>query len=566
MNVPTLLVGLGGTGSKIVQKVYDRATEAQKKSLGFVIFDTDVNELSQIEENTPQIRTVQTSTRLTVGEYLEIDKDSRDSWFPVNDILNSKALTDGAGQVRAISRLALHTAVQQGKMAPLDDAMEELYKLDGARMQGNPRVIVAGTLCGGTGSGLVLPVSMYIRNYMATRLQQASVNIRGFFLLPDVMDRVIDSESERNNLRCNAYAAVRELDAFLMKADGGLDKSYDLKMLLPRAGSTEKDDYTCRPLDYCFLFDEQNLDGKMLDSYKDYLDQAVNCIYCMAVAPTSRRSSSSEDNVIREIIYAKGRNRYAGAGSSMLIYPTKDIKRYLSLRWTKETVTDAWLKVDKDFEEERLRSKERQRQGLFTPEVDRGSNYINAIATKKDTKDDPFAAAIHAMCVQFDDRGLVEKEKNWKKYLAAINKFMDDEIEKQCGRDPIDTLKAALEQSSENNKKMMDPSKNNKEAGKGGQDDGQDGGDLVGNYENWYQNLRSYQKATSKITAAIVENMGFTLFRDRSDFSMSKETIRLEYWMHPKGNLGNFIHPNAVRYFLYNVLADLDKQGISFHR
>lgn len=151
MNAPTLLVGLGGTGSDIVQKVFERATPRQRENIGFVIFDTDVNELRVIEEKTPQIRTVQTSTRLTVGEYLDVDTYSRDNWFPVNRILNGKALTEGAGQVRAVSRLALNTAIQQGKMAPLNEAIEELYKLKGQKTVQAPRVILAGSLCGEMG-------------------------------------------------------------------------------------------------------------------------------------------------------------------------------------------------------------------------------------------------------------------------------------------------------------------------------------------------------------------------------------------------------------------------------
>ena len=40
MNAPTLLVGLGGTGSEIVQKVFERATPRQRENIGFVIFDS----------------------------------------------------------------------------------------------------------------------------------------------------------------------------------------------------------------------------------------------------------------------------------------------------------------------------------------------------------------------------------------------------------------------------------------------------------------------------------------------------------------------------------------------
>ena len=104
MIAPTLLVGLGGTGSKIVSRVSKMVTEEQRKHIGFAVFDTDINELREIREANPYIKTIQTSTKLTVGEYLNIDTHARDTWFPVNGILNSKSLTEGAGQVRAISQ------------------------------------------------------------------------------------------------------------------------------------------------------------------------------------------------------------------------------------------------------------------------------------------------------------------------------------------------------------------------------------------------------------------------------------------------------------------------------
>ena len=45
MIAPTLLVGLGGTGSKIVCRVSQMVTEEQRKRIGFAVFDTDINEL-----------------------------------------------------------------------------------------------------------------------------------------------------------------------------------------------------------------------------------------------------------------------------------------------------------------------------------------------------------------------------------------------------------------------------------------------------------------------------------------------------------------------------------------
>lgn len=533
MNAPTLLVGLGGTGSDIVQKVFERATPRQRENIGFVIFDTDVNELRVIEEKTPQIRTVQTSTRLTVGEYLDVDTYSRDNWFPVNRILNGKALTEGAGQVRAVSRLALNTAIQQGKMAPLNEAIEELYKLKGQKTVQAPRVILAGSLCGGTGSGLILPVALYIRNFMSTKLQQGSAIIRGFFLLPEVFDGVIKTQSERNNLRSNAYAAVREIDAFMMKDDGSLPAKYDLHFMAPRAGSKDQDEYTGRPMDFCFLFDAQNLNGMKLNSFAEYKEHAANCIYGMAIAPTSKRSNSSEDNVIREIVFAGGRNRFAGAGSSMLIYPTDDVKRYLALTWTKESISDEWLEVDRRFADEQKTNRNMRRQGYQVAELDRGNHYIQII-NEGFTERRPFASAIRNLCFEFDANGYVEKGINWTQYVDALDSYIADRIavQQEDLQDLVSDIKLKAASGSE----------------KAARED---------TFTEWYQQLLGYKSATIKCTGTLSRNITYSLFKEAKDYTKTEDRFRLEYWLHHNQNVEEFIHPNAVRYFLYNALNEI---------
>lgn len=147
---------------------------------------------------------------------------------------------------------------------------------------------------------------------------------------------MITGQPERNNLRCNAYATLRELDAFLMKGDGTLPEKYkDLKFEVPRIGSDEYDSYEETPYDFCFLFDAQNKDGKKLTSFEQYKEHAANCIYAQSIGPMNKRSNSSEDNVVRLLCKTGGRSRYCGAGSAMLVYPFKDIKEYLALQWGK---------------------------------------------------------------------------------------------------------------------------------------------------------------------------------------------------------------------------------------
>ena len=333
MIAPTLLVGLGGTGSKIVCRVSKLVSEEQREHLGFAVFDTDINELRDIQRANPFIKIIQTSTRLSVGEYLNMDTHARDTWFPVNAILNSKTLTEGAGQVRAISRLAFDTAIRAGKLEQLHEAIQDLYKVEEGQSEQALRVIIVSSLAGGTGSGLILPVALYIKNYLATQFRQSANITRGFFILPEVFDEVIPGQAERSSLRSNAYATLRELDAFLMKGDNTLPKQYQdsVKMEFPRAASAGYEEYNVRPYDFCFLFDAQNAEGSKLNSFNQYLDHAANCIYAQSIGPMNKRSNSSEDNTIRRLCEERGRNRYAGAGSSMLIYPVEDVKEYLVL-------------------------------------------------------------------------------------------------------------------------------------------------------------------------------------------------------------------------------------------
>ena len=421
MIAPTLLVGLGGTGSKIVCRVSDLVSDEQRDHLGFAVFDTDINELRDIQRANPFIKIIQTSTKLSVGEYLNIDTHARDTWFPVNAILNSKTLTEGAGQVRAISRLAFDTALRAGKMEQLHEAIQDLYKLEEGQSEQALRVIIVSSLAGGTGSGLILPVALYIKNYLATHFRQSANITRGFFILPEVFDEVIPGQAERNSLRSNAYATLRELDAFLMKGDATLPGCYgdSVKMEFPRVGSSGYDQYDVRPYDFCFLFDAQNSEGSKLNSFNQYLDHAANCIYAQSIGPMNKRSNSSEDNTIRRLCAERGRNRYAGAGSSMLIYPVDDVKEYIALNWAKECVSRQWLVFDNMYKELCRRNATMRAQGISVQDANPATNYITTVESMANNKD-PFARSIVNACTIFDDDGLTKVSEKWTEYVAAL--------------------------------------------------------------------------------------------------------------------------------------------------
>lgn len=533
MNAPTLLIGLGGTGCKIIERVSKMVTADQRSSIAFAVFDTDVNDLRGIQERNPFIKTIQTSTKQTVGEYLNKDTHARDTWFPVNAILNGKTLTEGAGQVRAISRLALETVIRAGKMEPLHEAIQSLYKVEEDKADQALRVIIVSSLAGGTGSGLILPVALYTRNYLQTHYRQNANITRGFFILPEVFDEVIVGQTERNNLKANAYATLRELDAFLMKGDATLPEKYadSVRMQFPKAASAGYEDYNVRPYDFCFLFDAQNAEGGKLNSFDQYLDHAANCIFAQSIGPMNKRSNSSEDNTIRKLAKERGRNRYAGAGASMLIYPFEDIRSYIALNWAKQCVSKQWLVFDNLYKEMCKENEQKKEQGLSAKEMSLSSFYVNQIESAA-KHDDAFAKAIIQSTGVYKN-GVTRSSDRWSDYVKAV----------------MDKIEHDLEDSSSDLSSKYD-----------------DVREQINNLENEWENFAGayeaadeYRQMSNVYVDEVSQTIAYSMFKESKSVSNS---VKLDYKLETYlvGQDGKFLHPNAVRYLLTKILILMKKQ------
>ncbi len=535
MNAPTLLVGLGGTGCKIVERVSAMVTPEQRKNIACAVFDTDINDLRGIEERNPFIKTIQTSTKQTVGEYLNKDTHARDSWFPVNAILNGKTLTEGAGQVRSISRLALETVIRAGKMEPLHQAIQSLYKVEEDKAEQALRVVVISSLAGGTGSGLILPVALYIRNYLTTHFRQSANITRGFFILPEVFYEVIEGQTERNNLKANAYACLRELDAFLMKGDNTLHERYknSVVMQFPRAASAGYEEYDVRPYDFCFLFDAQNAEGSKLNSFDQYLDHAANCIYAQSIGPMNKRSNSSEDNTIRKLAKERGRNRYAGAGASMLIYPFTDIKSFIALKWAKQTVSKQWLTFDNAYKEICQDNDKSREEGINIQNPDANEFYANQIESMA-KQEDPFARAIIRSCGRYKADGVTRAGDRWKEYVAAVMSKVKADVDAGTS-----DLKSAADDAIE----QINALGNDWEA-----------------YEGAYEAMERYRLMANAYSAEVAQTIAYSMFRAPKDGQVNKDQpYKLEAHLVSEDN--KFLHPNAMRYLLIKILELLKQQN-----
>jgi hypothetical protein len=542
MLAPTLIVGLGGVGSKITAKLSAMITdEKQKKRINFVVFDTDVNELGKIKKDYPFISTVQTSTNMTVGDYLHLDEYTRDHSFPVNPNLYRKTLSEGAGQVRAISHLAFVTAMKRGYMEPLDNAIYDLYKLESTPTTQVLRVIIVSTLAGGTGSGLILPVSMYIKQFLKTKIQIPGSITRGFFILPEILYGAVTAEPMRNAFKANAYAVLRELNAFILKADGNLPERYKNKvhMMFPKIGTNEFEEYDVLPMDFCFMFDAQNIEGKKLNSTEQYLDHAATCIYAQSIGPMNTRSNSSEDNVIRTLVSGQSRNRYAGAGASELNYPSDHILHYIALKWAAQTVSDHWTLFDKAYYKKSIENNRARLKGQNVSEIDPAAEYINTVDTAAENSN-AFAMFARNASYGFDKDGFTETTRKWDGYINALENFVQNRA--RSGQSEIDasreTAQSAVEKLTSGDKEKTD----------------------MDSFRNAYNFLVTYKEQVKRRVGDIGRGIAYGLFKfnDEEDATVGELPTQVETYL--RDNNKEFMHPNAARYFLYQTLYALDKK------
>ncbi|MGO2634496.1 MAG: tubulin-like doman-containing protein [Galactobacter sp.] len=531
---PTLILGLGGTGSKIVEKVAEKVRESdtgQSDRIAYVAFDTDINDLGRIRQDHPEIYTVQTSTRNTVGEYLGINTNARDNWFPVNEMMNRKSLTEGAAQVRAISRLAFDTTLKSGNLTPLHRAIEKLFRIDKDQEEQSLRVIITSSLAGGTGSGIILSVAMYLANYLKAKYPQAKAITRGFFIQPDVFYKVIPGSEERINLQVNAYAAVRELDAFLMKGDNTLPEQYKrLKFEFPRVGADGVDVVNAMPYDFCFLFDAQNKGNGGLDSFASYLDHAATCIYTQSIGPMSKKSNSREDNVLREVIKNDGRNRYAGAGASRLVYPWAHVRDVTGYRWAEQALSQQWLRFDEQIKARQAALAKQRESGYGGRDLDRGLEFIWAVDAAADLKD-PFALSIQRQCLTFDKDEINVTGKQWNNYYSSLSTFVRKNTQQAAGDSDADALQDQLADLKEKPQA----------------------------YTDLYLDLKRYHARSERDAEARAGLIGYELFKsDNQTATKDRHPHQLETYLRERIS-GNFVHPVSARYFLYQTIERLTK-------
>ena len=531
-NVPILLIGLGGIGSEIVDNIYGRLKQNNTaNNVEALVFDTDINSQKNLKNINPECK-IQTSTDKTVKYALENDKTAS-SWFPKHPLVEKMQMLNGAGQIRAISRLALRQAMKEGKLTSVSAVKERLFKLGSGISEKGLRVMIVTSMMGGTGSGIFLQIPLYIRELFESEINGGTdrIEIQGTFILPDVLKGAI-SPKETENVYSNAYAAMKELNAIIMSL-GGDGNSINLEYKPNQLNQEGMRDITLKawPYDYCYFYDKEDTKGRVLSNFKDYIQMIEDNIYTSIYGPISDRMYSIYCNEIKSIVAKGGRNIYGGLGIGELTYPYEDIANYCTYKVINQSLDTQLLRIDNIYKAELKKYNQNIQNGIDDIIPNLEDIYITNFESLATT--DNFFTRIKRQLTEYDTNGN-EVTDNIKKLKNHIdNEILSiPNVDEELKNLSINCYLKSGTLTNLPTEKLRS---------------------IVTHYENNFQEYRLTIEGKTQNKAEALANANFGIYSNHN------ESILNDYLI----NKDTFINSVGVRYLLYKLNKNLKQEKIT---
>jgi Tubulin like/zinc-ribbon domain len=297
--VPTVLVGIGGTGVEVLSRVRRLVEESygglnKFPLISFLTIDTDKDyKVSNPEAAGSPLQDHEKYWASVSGKEVSDIMSNMpnypwiESWFPKELERNMGALEAGAGQIRACGRFAFFYNYYRIKKQ-FNEACDrvkgkEQFMLDNYDIRVNSNglnVFIVGSLSGGTGSGMIIDLGYCLRDWLkgqGSPLITAIVPMPNAFAAINVGDRVL----------ANGYAALMELSYF---------SDYRTEYVAQfSSGLADEVRSKSAPFDFTYLVGTRNGDSEFtLDQIREMIAQNIFLDLTSDFAPHKR---SIRDNI-----------------------------------------------------------------------------------------------------------------------------------------------------------------------------------------------------------------------------------------------------------------------------
>ena len=365
---PSVIIGLGGTGKWVLtylkKSLLDTYGGEIPPTVRLLSFDTTTEKASrdgEQQEEDVRVGDIQlgpgTEFIYLGGNIEEICRDIRDkghyphigSWLQAKSYLqaaDSRAfdISGGAGQKRPFGRMAVFYDLQQLVSAKITNkistAINEVISANKKRV--TVEIYVIASLAGGTGAGMFIDVAHLARWYAAKHIRTGYA-IRGFLALHNTFNTVINT----NQVQPNAFAAMRELDRFMLVFDQQYPIVYNPNSDLTTVYGGQHG----KLFDNCYLLDATRermpLDG-VPPKYGVY-PSIADAITMLLDGTTGETYTQHYVNVNNRITEVQSRLKvpiYSSLGTFSLILPAEDIITSLANRFASDLLATHLLNLE----------------------------------------------------------------------------------------------------------------------------------------------------------------------------------------------------------------------------
>jgi hypothetical protein len=364
---PTVIIGLGGSGTKAVARLKWRLQEfyrgpeleSERRSIAFLLMDTlSYDNLRKEDPDAARFiyRVVSRDDYVYLGgfnpgQYLQAQRPlSRDLqiWWDERYAPPQVVIEEGAKRVRQLGRLALYrnkevvrTSIRNAinSVVTIHASLVEQGRVKGLGPEaGNVYFYIFSGTCGGTGSGLVLDVA-YLCYTLAVEQGRTPV-IRLVLFMPrlfiEAARRRPGGEWLARAYEANAYAFFKELQHLVEAGEAIYRWRLDAR---EREGMDQPPYPGWRP-NRIYLIDTE-IAGKEIGEFGQLYTLAADYIFHAMVTPVGFVLEGARGTNIDEALGSRsgGRpNAFSSVGISYIVYPSKTITRSLSCRLLKETL------------------------------------------------------------------------------------------------------------------------------------------------------------------------------------------------------------------------------------
>jgi len=339
---PTLIIGLGGSGYQIAVHLKARLVEqygagdALDSAVQFVCIDTANENFSATQPNSPDAPPVTLSREtefvrisdVPLHELMQRREDNPAIASILPERLRSTHIDQGAQQIRRLGRVALLYRFDRIR-GRLGTAISSLLSIQNQRgTDRRLRVIIACSICGGTGSGTFIDIAYLVRHIAmtdGTAKTARDIDVIGMLLLPEVFRSIRSTGEDR--IRANAYAALLDLE-YYNQATSADQALYSMNGL--RGGKIEIEG---APFDQCFLINAS--EGGTVKGVRELAPILADSLQLMIASRVGEQLSATFDNLKTNNLtryYPPGfRAFYSAIGMAQIVYPRRWLSRRFAL-------------------------------------------------------------------------------------------------------------------------------------------------------------------------------------------------------------------------------------------